>query len=220
MFKKSKKRTHISHESHITAVKSEAHTKNVQTKSPVLTLPLPCPCLRMQPASLYCWETVLKFGEEYYVSPMCFVSAEHEVTGVWVTTCSPSLCLWDCLLESFSPSSSSSALPRLGFVWHTGGLVLFRLPSSDRALVEPLFFDSQDLTPSTRSSTSESVSVSSPLWRKDFIRAVHTTVKIFTLTSQFSVSTKKRWKIKSFSTRLKYIRRLNFCENIDNSASS
>lgn len=42
-------------------------------------------------------------------------------------------------------------------------LVLFRLPSSDRVLVEHLFFESQDLTPSTRSSTSESVSVSSPL---------------------------------------------------------
>lgn len=42
-------------------------------------------------------------------------------------------------------------------------LVLFRLPSSDRVLVEPLFFESQDLTSSTRSSTSESVSVSSPL---------------------------------------------------------
>lgn len=42
-------------------------------------------------------------------------------------------------------------------------LVLFRLPSSDRVLAEVLFLDSQDLTPSTRSSTSESVSVSSPL---------------------------------------------------------
>lgn len=42
-------------------------------------------------------------------------------------------------------------------------LVLFRLPSSDSVFVEPLFFESQDLTPSTRSSTSESVSVSSPL---------------------------------------------------------
>lgn len=47
-------------------------------------------------------------------------------------------------------------------------LALFRLPSSDRVLVEPLFFESQDLTPSTRSSTSESVSVSSPLWRHRF----------------------------------------------------
>lgn len=42
-------------------------------------------------------------------------------------------------------------------------LVLFRLPSSGRVLAVVLFFESQVLTPSTRSSTSESVSVSSPL---------------------------------------------------------
>ena len=47
-------------------------------------------------------------------------------------------------------------------------LVLFRLPSSDRVLAEPLFLDSQDFTPSTRSSTSESVSVSSPLHGNKF----------------------------------------------------
>ena len=35
-------------------------------------------------------------------------------------------------------------------------LELFRLPSSDRFLAEPLFLDSHDFTPSTRSSTSES----------------------------------------------------------------
>lgn len=44
-------------------------------------------------------------------------------------------------------------------------LVLFRLPSSGTVLVEVLFFDSQAFTPSTRSSTSESVSVSSLLWK-------------------------------------------------------
>lgn len=42
-------------------------------------------------------------------------------------------------------------------------LVLFRLPSSDGILAVVLFCESHDLTPSTRSSTSESVSVSSPL---------------------------------------------------------
>lgn len=42
-------------------------------------------------------------------------------------------------------------------------LALFRLPSSDRVLAVALFFESQDFTPSIRSSISESVSVSSPL---------------------------------------------------------
>lgn len=42
-------------------------------------------------------------------------------------------------------------------------LVLFRLPSSDGVFAVVLFFESHDFTPSTRSSTSESVSVSSPL---------------------------------------------------------
>lgn len=42
-------------------------------------------------------------------------------------------------------------------------LVLFRLPSSDGVLAVALFFESHDFTPSTRSSISESVSVSSPL---------------------------------------------------------
>lgn len=42
-------------------------------------------------------------------------------------------------------------------------LVVFRLPASDRVFAVALFFESQDFTPSTRSSISESVSVSSPL---------------------------------------------------------
>lgn len=39
-------------------------------------------------------------------------------------------------------------------------LELLRLPSSERFLAEPLLLDNQDFTPSTRSSTSESVSES------------------------------------------------------------
>lgn len=42
----------------------------------------------------------------------------------------------------------------------TTDLELLRLPSSERFLVEPLLLDNQDFTPSTRSSTSESVSES------------------------------------------------------------
>lgn len=42
-------------------------------------------------------------------------------------------------------------------------LLLFRLPSSESALEEPLFLDSHDLTPSTRSSSSESTSESPSL---------------------------------------------------------
>lgn len=42
-------------------------------------------------------------------------------------------------------------------------LELFKLPSSEAALDNPLFFDNQDLTPSTRSSSSESTSESPSL---------------------------------------------------------
>lgn len=76
------------------------------------------------------------------------------------------------LFKAGNVGSFITALPqgctRLSVMMHTDvgtNLVLFRLPSSDRVLVEPLFLESQDLTPSTRSSTSESVSVSSPLQR-------------------------------------------------------
>ena len=42
-------------------------------------------------------------------------------------------------------------------------LLPFRLPSSESALEEPLFLESQDFTPSTRSSSSESTSESPSL---------------------------------------------------------
>lgn len=74
------------------------------------------------------------------------------------------------LFKAGNVGSSITTLPQ-GCTWLSvmmqkdarTNLVLFRLPSSDRVLVEVLFLESQDLTPSTRSSTSESVSVSSPL---------------------------------------------------------
>lgn len=46
--------------------------------------------------------------------------------------------------------------------FHTD-LVVFWVPSSESVLADPLFFESSDFTPSTRSSTSESISDSSPL---------------------------------------------------------
>lgn len=46
-------------------------------------------------------------------------------------------------------------------------LELFKLPSSEAALEGPLFFDSHDLTPSTRSSSSESTSESPSLWDEE-----------------------------------------------------
>lgn len=47
-------------------------------------------------------------------------------------------------------------------------LELFKLPSSEVALEEgPLFFDNHDLTPSTRSSSSESTSESPSLWEEE-----------------------------------------------------
>lgn len=46
-------------------------------------------------------------------------------------------------------------------------LELFKLPSSEAALEGPLFFDSHDLTPSTRSSNSESTSESPSLWDEE-----------------------------------------------------
>lgn len=46
-------------------------------------------------------------------------------------------------------------------------LELFKLPSSDAALEGPLFFDNHDLTPSTRSSSSESTSESPSLWDEE-----------------------------------------------------
>lgn len=45
-------------------------------------------------------------------------------------------------------------------------LELFKLPSSEAALEGPLFFDNHDLTPSTRSSSSESTSESPSLWMR------------------------------------------------------
>lgn len=53
-------------------------------------------------------------------------------------------------------SSELRAEPRLA----STDLELFGLPSSERFLVELLLLDNQDLTPSTRSSTSESKSES------------------------------------------------------------
>lgn len=49
-------------------------------------------------------------------------------------------------------------------------LELLRLPSSERFFAEPLFLDSQDFTPSTRSSNSESVSESPWLARSSKTR--------------------------------------------------
>lgn len=46
--------------------------------------------------------------------------------------------------------------------FHTD-LVVFWVPSSESVLADPLLFESNDFTPSTRSSTSESISDSSPL---------------------------------------------------------
>lgn len=46
-------------------------------------------------------------------------------------------------------------------------LELFKLPSSEAALEGPLFLDSHDLTPSTRSSSSESTSESPSLWDEE-----------------------------------------------------
>ena len=46
-------------------------------------------------------------------------------------------------------------------------LELFKLPSSEAALEGPLFFDNHDLTPSTRSSSSESTSESPSLWDEE-----------------------------------------------------
>lgn len=46
--------------------------------------------------------------------------------------------------------------------FHTD-LVVFWVPSSESVLVDPLLLESNDFTPSTRSSTSESISDSSPL---------------------------------------------------------
>ncbi len=46
--------------------------------------------------------------------------------------------------------------------FHTD-LVAFWVPSSESVLADPLLFESSDFTPSTRSSTSESISDSSPL---------------------------------------------------------
>lgn len=46
---------------------------------------------------------------------------------------------------------------------HCTHLLPFRLPSSESALEEPLFLESQDFTPSTRSSSSESTSESPSL---------------------------------------------------------
>lgn len=89
----------------------------------------------------------------------------------------PSFCykLPQVILGLFKAGNVGSFIAKLpqGCTWSSvmmqkdvsANLVLFRLPSSDRVLAEPLFFESQDLTPSTRSSTSESVSVSSPLRR-------------------------------------------------------
>lgn len=46
-------------------------------------------------------------------------------------------------------------------------LELFKLPSSEAALEGPLFLDNHDLTPSTRSSSSESTSESPSLWDEE-----------------------------------------------------
>lgn len=51
-------------------------------------------------------------------------------------------------------------------------LELFKLPSSENALEEPLFLDSQDFTPSTRSSRSESAS-ESPSLSDNNIQLIH-----------------------------------------------
>lgn len=90
-------------------------------------------------------------------------------------------------------------------------LVFFRLPSSESVLVEPLFFESQDLTPSTRSSTSESVSASSPLGRNknqpEFGKVIGEadTTQIFTRPSHFT-SINKSTHLENFPQRLDTIK--------------
>lgn len=49
---------------------------------------------------------------------------------------------------------------------HQANLLLFKLPSSETVLEEPLFLESHDFTPSTRSSSSESASESPSLKQK------------------------------------------------------
>lgn len=50
--------------------------------------------------------------------------------------------------------------------FHTD-LVVFCVPSSESVLLDPLLLESNDFTPSTRSSTSESISDSSPLQTRE-----------------------------------------------------
>lgn len=60
-------------------------------------------------------------------------------------------------------------------------LALFRNPSSDGVLAMALFFESHDFTPPTRSSISESVSVSSPLRKQETSSGIHQHIGVKTV---------------------------------------